>query len=51
MVDCLSFLVSWFQGVLAWLDTIPIFQNISWLGMLVGFFVLYLIVDNFYPKG
>lgn len=49
--DCLNFLIAWFGGLFNFMDSFLLFTGVSLLGLIVAFFILYLVVDNFLPKG
>lgn len=49
--ECLLFLANWFGAIFDWLDDIELFSGVSILGIIIAFVILYIIVDNFVPKG
>lgn len=51
MTNCINFLANWFKAIFDWLDSIELFSGVSILGIVIAFVVLFIIVDNFVPKG
>ena len=51
MLDCLNWLFTFFTNLLSLLDITYVATGVSIIGLLVGAYVLYMIVDRFYPKG
>lgn len=51
MTDCLNWLFAFFVNMLSLLDNTFVITGVSIVGILIGAYVLYMIVDRFYPKG
>ena len=49
--DCLTFFVSLFEAFFLWCDSFFLFDGVSYLALLIGAFMLYLVVDNLLIKG
>lgn len=51
MSDCLSFLIKFITDLYKVFDNNYVTTGISLLGVMIVFYMLYTIIDRFYPKG
>lgn len=51
MTDCLNWLFSFIVSIFTLLDNTFVVAGVSIVGLLIAAYVLYMIVDRFYPKG